>query len=227
MENIVKLLTNWQLHPVADHFAIALLVVAVLVDVVALIFSERRWPRYMALTLMILGAAAVAASYGTGDLEGDRIWDRVNGPAKDVLKLHAQLGYYLMFTFAVLALWRILVEALSFMAGTRTIYVALAVVAVGALLYQGRLGGELVYTYGVGTRDMAAGAAKAMANETPVLAETAAPAVPTPISTVFVPTAESTATETESPPTPTPESTVAPASPSPEMSPEPAASPSV
>ena len=107
------------------------------------------------------------------------------------------------------------------------IYVAFAVVAVGALLYQGRLGGELVYTYGVGTRDMAAGAAKAMANETPVLAETAAPAVPTPISTVFVPTAESTATETESPPTPTSEPTVAPASPSPEMSPEPAASPSV
>ena len=50
----------------------------------------------MALTLMIIGAAAAAASYGTGDLEGDRVWDLVNGPAKDVLKLHAELGYYLM-----------------------------------------------------------------------------------------------------------------------------------
>ncbi len=96
MEKIVKLLTNWQLHPVADHFSIALLVVAVLVDVVALIFSQRLWLRYMALTLMIIGAGAAAASYGTGDMEGDRIWDLVSGPAKDVLKRHAQLGYYLM-----------------------------------------------------------------------------------------------------------------------------------
>src|SRR5580704_2867476 len=139
MENILKLLTNWQLHPIADHFSIALLVIAVLVDIVALIFDERRWLRYMGLTLMILGAAAAAASYGTGDLEGDRIWDLVNGKAKDVLKLHAQLGYYLMYVFAVLALWRILIESLGFMNRTRSIYVMLAVIAVGVLLYQGRL----------------------------------------------------------------------------------------
>ena len=56
MENLEKLLKNWQLHPVADHFSIALLVVAVLVDVAALIFSQRQWLRYMALTLMITGA---------------------------------------------------------------------------------------------------------------------------------------------------------------------------
>ncbi len=85
MDKILKLLATWQLHPVADHFSIALLVAAVVVDIVALIFSERLWLRYMGLTLMIVGAAAAAASYATGDMEGDRIWDLVNGPAKDVL----------------------------------------------------------------------------------------------------------------------------------------------
>ncbi|MGO9056277.1 MAG: DUF2231 domain-containing protein [Candidatus Binataceae bacterium] len=223
MENIAKLLTNWQLHPVADHFSIALLVVAVLVDIIALLFSERLWLRYMALTLMIIGAAAAAASYGTGDLEGDRVWDLVNGKAKDVLKLHAEIGYYLMYTFAVLALWRLLIQLLGFMNSTRQIYLLLAVLAVGVLLYQGKLGGELVYTYGVGTREMAAGAVKAMAAETPVPAASAQSAAPTPIPTVFVPTAAAT----EAPPTATAQPSAAPASPSPEMSPEPAASPSV
>src|SRR5579863_7390834 len=99
MENIEKLLTNWQLHPVVDHFSIALLVVAVAIEIVALIFPQRISLRHTALTLMIIGALATAASYGTGDIEGDRIWDLVNGPAKEVLKRHATLGYYLMIVF--------------------------------------------------------------------------------------------------------------------------------
>ncbi len=222
MDKILKLLTTWQLHPVADHFSIALLVVAVVVDIIALIFSERLWLRYMGLTLMIVGAAAAAASYGTGDLEGDRIWDLVNGPAKDILSRHAKLGYYLMFTFAILALWRILVEALGFMNSTRQIYLALAVVAVGVLLYQGSLGGELVYTYGVGTGGMAAGAVKAMAEETPIAVESSVPAVPNAITTVYNPTAEATPAPTEAPtdtPTASPEPTASPQIPKPEASP--------
>lgn len=225
MENLEKLLKNWQLHPVADHFSIALLVAAVLVDVAALIFSQRLWLRYMAMTLMIIGAGAAAASYATGDIEGDRIWDLVTGPAKDVLKSHAQLGEYLMIAFAVLALWRILIQAFNFMDRTRQIYLAFALVAVGVLLYQGHLGGQLVYTYGVGTGAMAPGAHNAAAAENPGAAESAAPAVPTAIPTVYVPTASPTAAATE-PPTATPEPTVAPEK-SAEPSAEPSAKPSV
>lgn len=229
MENIEKLLTNWQLHPVVDHFSIALLVVAVAIDIVALIFSQRMSLRHTALTLMIIGAIAAAASYATGDMEGDRVWDLVTvAKAKDVLKLHAQIGYYLMIAFAILALWRILIEVLGFMRSTRQIYLALAVVAVIALLYQGSLGGELVYTYGVGTGAMAAGAVKALAAETPKPEETTAPLAPTSIPTVYVPAAVSTPAPTEAP-TAAPEKPTGTESPaqSPEPSAEPSAKPSV
>jgi uncharacterized membrane protein len=232
MENVEKLLTNWQLHPVVDHFSIALLVVAVLIDVVALIFSQRISLRHTALTLMIIGAIAAAASYGTGDIEGDRVWDLVSaGKAHDVLKLHAQLGYYLMIAFAVLALWRILIEAVGFMQSTRQVYLALAVVAVGVLLYQGSLGGELVYTFGVGTGQMAAGAVRALASPKPAQSEAAT--APTAIPTVYIPTAAATPAP-EASAAPTAEPTSAPAgeggasksaAPSPEA--EPSAKPSV
>jgi uncharacterized membrane protein len=229
MEKFVEILKNWQLHPVADHFSIALLVAAVLIDVAAMLFSERLWLRYMALTLMIIGAGAAAASYATGDIEGDRIWDLVNGPGKDVLKLHAQFGYYLMIAFAVLALWRILIQALGFMDRTRQIYLAFAVLAVGVLLYQGHLGGQLVYTYGVGTGAMAPGVHKAAAAEKPEAAESAAPAAPTAIPTVYVPTAAPTAAATQPPPAATAQPTSAPEKPgaaSPEKSAQPSAEPS-
>lgn len=232
MENIEKLLTNWQLHPVVDHFSIALLVVAVAIDIVALIFSQRVSLRHTALTLMIIGAIAAAASYGTGDIEGDRVWDLVTvAKAKDVLKLHAQIGYYLMIAFAVLALWRILIEAFAFMRSSRQVYLALAVVAVIALLYQGSLGGELVYTFGVGTGPMAAGAVKALAAETPKPEQSTLPPAPTSIPTVYVPAAVSTPAPTEASPAPTtaPEKPAGMGSPvqSPEPSAEPSAKPSV
>jgi uncharacterized membrane protein len=231
MENIEKVFSSWQLHPVIDHFSIALLVVAVAIDLAALVFSNRPSLRHTALTLMIIGAVAAAGSYWTGDMEGDRVWDLVkDSKVHDVLKLHAQIGYYLMLVFAALALWRILIEFVGFMRSTGQIYLVVAVLAVAALLYQGSLGGELVYRYGVGTQAMAA-SASAVAAEQPKPAQPTTVEAPTPIPTVYVPTAAPTPTAgAEASPAPSAEPTAAPekseSSESPEKSPEPSAQPS-
>ena len=180
MEAIVETLQHLDLHPVADHFTIALLVIAVLIDLIANLAPTRAWLRYMALTLMILGAIAAGASYATGDLEADRVAKALGKEAKGVLSLHAELGEYLAVAFAVLAIWRILIEGVGFFAGSRLVYLIVAIVAAGVLLYSGHLGGELVYDYGVGTALLTAAASPT--------------AVPTPaanevLPTVTVPTA--------------------------------------
>ena len=182
MDSVVKFLQPYQLHPQADHFSVALLIVAVLIDLIASLAPTRIWLRYTALTLMILGAIAAGASFFTGDMEADRIWNALGQPAKDVLKTHAELGEYLAITFGVLAVWRILIQLAGFMAGSRAIYLIVAIVAIGVLGYQSHLGGVLVYDYGAGTALMAAA---------PVPSETASPgaaATSTAIPTVSVPT---------------------------------------
>jgi uncharacterized membrane protein len=198
MEDLERLLQRWQLHPVADHFTIALLTAAIIFDLVASIFPARAWLRHSALALMIVGALAAAASYSTGDMEADRVWKMLSPPAKDYFKGrpaflgHGNLGYYLMFIFAALAIWRLLTALFSFMAGTRPVYIVTSVIALVLLLYQGHTGGELVYDYGVGTGWMAPGAS-------PTAGPTAT-AVPTPIPTVYV----SAPTPAPSPIAPTP-----------------------
>ena len=186
MDAVVKFLQPYQLHPVADHFSVALLFVAVLIDLFA---GGRIWLRYTAVLLMILGALAAGASYLTGDMEADRIWNALGQPARDVLHRHAQLGVYLAITFGVLAIWRILIQGFGFMAGTRAIYLIVAILAIATLGYSAHLGGVLVYDYGAGTALMAAA---------PVPSEGASPASETsaagPIPTVTVPTAMATAT---------------------------------
>jgi uncharacterized membrane protein len=183
MDQVVKILQPYQLHPVVDHFSVALIFVAVLIDLVASVAPTRLWLRYTAATLMVLGAISAGASFATGDMEADRIWNALGQPAKEVLKRHAELGEYLAITFGVLALWRILIQSLGFMAGSRGIYLIFALAAIGVFGYQAHLGGVLVYDYGAGTALMAAA---------PVPSEGASPEASSspagPLPTVSVPT---------------------------------------
>ena len=63
---------------------------------------------------------------------------------------HAVLGQYLMYAFLILAVWRVLIELSPRLARWRIAFLVVAIVAAGALLYQGKTGGELVYEHGVG-----------------------------------------------------------------------------
>jgi uncharacterized membrane protein len=70
-----------------------------------------------------------------------------NGP--DYLS-HAVLGQRLMYTFLILAAWRVMLELSNHLRRTRVVFLFAAMVAAGVLLYQGKTGGELVYEHGVG-----------------------------------------------------------------------------
>jgi uncharacterized membrane protein len=220
MQALVAMIKAWQLHPFVDHFTVALIVVGILVDLVASLIPSRVWPRHMALTLMILGTAAAWGSNVTGGWEAERVWDNVTGPALDVLKRHAWLGDKLPWVFLVLAVWRIGIQFTLFLARTRPIYILVAVIAGGVILYQGSLGGKLVYEYGVGTALMPTSAT----TEAPEPSPQATPAEASPIPTVYNPSASPTPA---APASPAPgASSAPPASPTPAASSSPAVSPS-
>ena len=195
MDSVTKFLQPFQLHPQVDHFSVALLITAVLIDLIASLAPTRIWLRYTAATLMVLGAIAAGASFLTGGAEADRIWNALGQPAKDVLKTHAELGEYLAITFGILAIWRLLIQVAGFMEGSRFIYLIVAVVAIFVLGYQSHLGGVLVYDYGAGTSLMAAA---------PVPSESASPAASSPASSGPIPTVSIPT------PLPTPVPTIAP-----------------
>jgi uncharacterized membrane protein len=202
MDAVVKFLQPYQLHPVVDHFSVALLFVAVLIDLFA---GGRIWLRYTAVLLMILGALAAGGSYLTGDMEADRIWNALGQPAREVLHRHAQLGEYLAITFGVLAILRLMIQLFGFMAGLRPIYLIVAILAIATLGYSAHLGGVLVYDYGAGTALMASA---------PVPSEGASPAAaPSSSETipmVSVPTSTATSTQMATPAAPAPSSSSVP-----------------
>ncbi len=87
----------FHLHPIIDHFTIALLVFGVAAQVTASMLEvirregrgriralqTRLWD--VSLILIIAGAAAAICSYFTGDAEADRWWDAMSPQAQQIL----------------------------------------------------------------------------------------------------------------------------------------------
>jgi uncharacterized membrane protein len=166
------LIAKYHLHPIIDHFTIALLAMGVLVDVVGYVIGilfDNRSPRTKglgerlsgaALVLLIPGAISAIFSRLTGESEAERVWDTISPAAQQILfsdtgsarfLSHAVLGTYLMYAFVALAAWRVLLEIWPTFKRTQPVYLVVAIVALCALLYQGKTGGELVYDHAAGT----------------------------------------------------------------------------
>ena len=172
-----QLVSTYHLHPIVDHFTIALLtfgVAAELLSAAAILISRNgagflsAWGqklRSASILLMIAGAAASVLSYFSGDAEADRLWDTMSPAAQQILSSssgardylsHAVLGQYLMYAFLILAAWRVMLELSRKLERTRIAFLMIAIVAAGALLYQGKTGGELVYEHGAGVSSVSA-----------------------------------------------------------------------
>lgn len=166
-----QLVSRYHLHPIVDHFTIALLTFGIAAEILcaaAILLSRGQagivsvWGqklRSSSLPLMTGGAAASVLSYFTGDAEADRLWDTMSPAAQQILApsnggpdylSHAVLGHYLMYAFLILAAWRVMLELSRRLKRTRIAFLIVAMVAAGALLYQGKTGGELVFEHGVG-----------------------------------------------------------------------------
>jgi uncharacterized membrane protein len=172
-----QLVSTYHLHPIVDHFTIALLAFGIAAEIlaaaaillsrdptgVASVMSQKL--RATSLMLMIGGASASVLSYFTGDAEADRLWDTMSPAAQQILSSssgardylsHAVLGQYLMYAFLILAAWRVMLELSRKLEPTRIAFLMIAMVAAGALLYQGKTGGELVYEHGAGVSSVSA-----------------------------------------------------------------------
>jgi uncharacterized membrane protein len=194
MQSVIEYLKVWQPHPFVDHFTVALILLGIVTDLIASIFSARLWIRYMALSLMILGAIGAFGSNVSGGWEAGRVWDSVNGPGKKVLESHAWWGDVLPWVFAGLALWRVGIQFIGFIAATRPIYLLAAIIGGALIVYQGHLGSVMVYDYGIGTAMLAAGPASTPPAAAPVPQVTGTPAIPAPSSLLPSPPIASTST---------------------------------
>lgn len=151
MQTLISAVQDWplyQLHPIAVHFPIALLLVGALFKVLAEVSRCGEFGR-TSLWLLRLGALAALAAAALGLLAAHTAPHVPD--AWETMRLHKRLG--LSLAGAALALWGIEEFALRKpSSGSRWLARLLWIGVVVLIFAAGDAGGDLVYLYGVAVK---------------------------------------------------------------------------
>jgi uncharacterized membrane protein len=135
------------IHPATAHFAIVLPIVASLFGIVYL-FTKSEGMSKISTRLTVFAALAMIAVWYTGSSAGPLIYDYLSGEGQDVLKDHKKLGLYLAIAMGIIALIKLIgCKTKKFVLEVLAIVLLLAVT--GATLFQGKMGGEITFNYGM------------------------------------------------------------------------------
>ena len=150
----MSLVPEWapNVHPLLVHFPIALLVTAVVVDVVGWVLRRHLPLRHAATLLYVLGTGAAVTTYLTGRAASQAVW--LPGMAQAVVKEHWDWAFRTVWYFATVTAVRLVVFRLSRPHPHPAVLAALmlaGLLGTGLLIETGDQGGRLVYQHGVGT----------------------------------------------------------------------------
>ena len=146
MTHLLADITEMPLHPAIVHFPIALLITAALAAVIYL-FNRTAFLKQMIFWLLIIGVIFGAAAVLSGLYEEDKIVH--NEAIHEIIETHEKIGFAIAGLFVLLLIW-FWVRKNVMSTGELSIWVLGALAGVGLLLYQGYLGGEMVFGEGAG-----------------------------------------------------------------------------
>ncbi len=140
------ILVTYLMHPSVVHFAIVLPVVILLVELINL-FTQRKSLSVSVYVLYTLLVMVFISAYITGVTDGREAAPLLSDQGAEALKAHKLIGVYLVY----LVLFTVALKVMSLMIGKgwgRALYSLSLIGLIASTFYQGKEGGELVYTYG-------------------------------------------------------------------------------
>jgi len=140
-----------EFHPPVVHFAIAMVIMGVLFDIAGFVLRKESL-KHAGFWSMMVGVIAVWGAAITGHQAEELVEHAVEGTkAYKVLEEHEELGEILPWAVSAIGLLRLFLffkkNNLLFAA-----YLIAGLAVAGAVGFQGKIGGKLVYEYGVGIK---------------------------------------------------------------------------
>jgi len=142
------------IHPVFVHFAVALPVLVLLIELINL-FAKKRALGVMSFFFMLVIAAVFVGAYLTGTTDGKAAKAFLSPEAKEMLTAHKQLGAYLVYSSGILLLFK-LFSVLIRKTPLKILFFLVLVLFTAAVFNEGKKGGALVYQYGVNVKSVPA-----------------------------------------------------------------------
>ena len=145
-------------HPAVVHFAVAIPIVILLLEIINLFFKKRAISM-LSLFLIFIVVASMSVAYFAGVVDGKEAYSLLIAEGQAELKEHKLLGAYLVYGSIALFFFKLLFMAFSQIVA-RLFFVLLLMGFISVTLKQGKDGGELVYKYGANNQAVASGEEK-------------------------------------------------------------------
>ncbi len=136
------------LHPLFVHFPVALLLLALVLEVIALLWRKSELSR-AAWWNQIAGTIGLAFAVASGLYAEATV--HLTAEARVLLERHEQMAFVAAALFAALLLWRIGARG-KIPGHPPVLYMILFLAGVASVLTGALFGGEMVFRYGVGVR---------------------------------------------------------------------------
>ncbi|WP_372998210.1 DUF2231 domain-containing protein [Sulfurimonas sp.] len=139
------------LHPAAAHFAVALPIISLVLGL-AYLYKPSELMSKVSSRFMVFAAIFIIAAFFTGKHDGGEVYILLSGEGKQLLLQHKQLGLYLAIAMGIAAV-------IKFYGCYKQVFkaeifaIVLVAIIAGGTLYQGKMGGDLTYTYGAHVKD--------------------------------------------------------------------------
>ena len=134
------------LHPAIVHFAIAIPVIVVLLELINLFFKKRALSVFSLFLIAVIAIIMVGA-YFTGSTDGKEAFSALSSAGQTELKEHKLLGIYIVYGSLALLVIKLLFMLFSNIIA-RLFFVLILIGFTAVTLKQGHDGGDLVYKYG-------------------------------------------------------------------------------
>lgn len=148
------------LHPPLVHFAIALPIIIVILEVFNVFAKLTSTPENpkgktvsaLSLFMIVILFFVALGAYATGVTDGTNAWDTLSAEAQSEVKAHKLLGAYVVLSAFILLVFKFLS-----LIGTKSkvFFLLLTIAFAGLSLNQGKEGGELVFKDGVNIEKVA------------------------------------------------------------------------
>lgn len=134
------------LHPITVHFLVAIPIVILLLELANLALKRPYLDKITAIFWFVLIFMFVFAFFA-GKTDGSHAFSLLSEDGQKELKFHKTLGMYIVYASILPFIFKLIAIGIKKRAAT-IIYLVIVLAFIGAILKQGRDGGELVYEYG-------------------------------------------------------------------------------
>ena len=134
------------LHLASAHFAIAVPIITLVIGMAYLIKPSELMSK-ISTRFMLFATVFLVVAFFTGKEDGSEVYVLLSGEGQGLLKEHKNFALYLLLGMGIATVAK-LFGCFNKVIKVEIFAVILTAILAGGVLYQGKMGGELTYTYG-------------------------------------------------------------------------------